>query len=146
MTYGPVDFIALKFKGNKFKGDALKALNDLMKKKIVRVIDMVIIVKDKDGKVTVKELQQPDPDFIAIFDPTKVKASHGMIKKDDIDMISSELENNSTAGLMLFENLWAIKFKEAIMEAKGEQLMFARIPHEVVLEALEDLEKAQITD
>jgi flagellar basal body rod protein FlgC len=146
MTYGPIDFIALKFKGNKFKGEGLKALNDLMKKKIVRVIDLVIIVKDKEGKLTVKEIQEPDPDFVAIFDPTKVKATHGMIKKDDIDMIGKELENNSTAALMLFENLWAVKFKEAILEAKGEQLMFARIPHEVVLEALEDLEKAQITD
>jgi hypothetical protein len=142
MTYGPVDFIALKFKGNKFKGEALKALNDLMKKKIVRVIDLVIIVKDKEGKLTVKEIQEPDPEFIAIFDPTKVKGTHGMIKKDDIDLIGKELENNSTAALMLFENLWAVKFKEAIMEAKGEQLMFARIPHEFVLEAMKELENA----
>jgi hypothetical protein len=142
MTYGPVDFIALKFKGNKFKGEGLKALNDLMKKKIVRVIDLVIIVKDKEGKLTVKEIQEPDPEFIAIFDPTKVKGTHGMIKKDDIDLIGKELENNSTAALMLFENLWAVKFKEAIMEAKGEQLMFARIPHEFVLEAMKELENA----
>ena len=142
MTYGPVDFIALKFKGNKFKGEGLKALNDLMKKKIVRVIDLVIIVKDKEGKLTVKEIQEPDPEFIAIFDPTKVKGTHGMIKKDDIDLIGKELENNSTAALMLFENLWALKFKEAVMEAKGEQLMFARIPHEFVLEAMKELENA----
>ena len=142
MTYGPIDFIALKFKGNKFKGEGLKALNDLMKKKIVRVIDLVIIVKDKEGKLTVKEIQEPDPEFIAIFDPTKVKATHGMIKKDDIDLIGKELENNSTAALMLFENLWAVKFKEAILEAKGEQVMFARIPHEFVLEALKELESA----
>jgi hypothetical protein len=142
MTYGPVDFIALKFKGNKFKGEGLKALNDLMKKKIVRVIDLVIIVKDKEGKVMVKEIQEPDPDFIAIFDPTKVKGTHGMIKKDDIDMIAGELENNSTAALMLFENTWAVKFVEAILEAKGEMVMQMRIPREIVQEALEDLEKA----
>jgi hypothetical protein len=141
MTYGPIDFIALKFKGNKFKGDGLKALNDLMKKKIVRVIDLVIISKNKEGALTVKEIQEPDPEFIAIFDPTKVKATHGMIKKDDIDSIAKVLENNSTAVLMMFENLWAIKFKEAVLEAKGEQVMFFRIPHELVLEAVGELEK-----
>jgi hypothetical protein len=140
MTYGPVDFIALKFKGNKFKGEALKALNDLMKKKIVRVIDLVIISKNKEGVLTVKEIQEPDPDFVAIFDPTKVKGTHGMIKKDDIDMIAAELENNSTASLMLFENLWAVEFIDAIIEAKGELVMQARIPREIVEEALEDLE------
>jgi hypothetical protein len=142
MTYGPIDFIALKFTGNQFKGEGLKALNDLMKKNIVRVIDLVIISKNKEGVLTVKEIQEPDPEFIAIFDPTKVKGTHGMIKKDDIDLIGKELENNSTAALMLFENLWAVKFKEAILEAKGEQLMFARLPHEFVLEALKELESA----
>jgi flagellar basal body rod protein FlgC len=140
-TLGPIDFIALQFKGNKFKGDGLKALNELMEKKIVRVIDLVILMKDKTGKVTVKEIQEPEPDFVAIFDPTKVK-TQGMIKKDDIDMIAEKLENNSTAALMLFENLWAIKFKKAILEAEGTQLMFERIPHEVVLEVVKELSLA----
>jgi hypothetical protein len=138
VTYGPVDFLALEFKGNHFKGEILKEINRLMAAKILRVIDLVIIYKDAQGAVSVKEIQEPDVDFVAIFDPTKVE-TQGMIKKDDIDMIAQKLENNSTAGLMLFENLWAIGFKEAVMRADGELLMQERIPHEVVLEAVESL-------
>jgi hypothetical protein len=45
-----------------------------------------------------------------LFDPTKAEAL-GMIKLEDIDMIAEQLEPNSSAAVMLFENLWAIKFK-----------------------------------
>lgn len=138
MTYGPIDFLALKFKGNNFKGEILKELNKLMASKTIRVIDMVLVYKDAEGKTTVKEVQQPDVDFVAIFDPTKVE-TQGMIKKDDIEMIAEKLENNSTAGLLLYENLWAVGFKEAVLRAGGDVLMQERIPHEVVLEAVESL-------
>ena len=138
MTYGPVDFLALEFKGNNFKGEILKELNKLMAAKTIRVIDMVLVYKDAQGKTTVKEVQQPDVDFVAIFDPTKV-ATQGMIKKDDIEMIAENLQNNSTAGLLLYENLWAVNFKEAVIRADGQVLMQERIPHDVVLEAVESL-------
>ncbi len=138
MTYGAIDFLALEFKGNKFRGEILKELNSLMSQKIIRVIDMVIIYKDAQGVVTVKEIQQPDVEFVAIFDPTKV-ATQGMIKKDDIEMIGAKLENNSTAGLLLYENLWTVGFKEAVLRAEGQVLMQERIPNEVVLEVVRDL-------
>lgn len=138
MSYGPIDFLALEFKGNKFKGEILKELNSLMAQKIIRVIDMVIIYKDAQGAVTVKEIQQPDVEFLAVFDPTKV-ATQGMIKKDDIDMIGTNLENNSTAGLLLYENLWATEFKAAVLRAEGTVLMQERIPYQVVDEVVRDL-------
>jgi hypothetical protein len=59
-----------------------------------------------------------------------------MITRNDIDSIAETLNNNSTAGLMLFENLWALKTKQAMLDANGRLLMFERIPHEVVEENL----------
>ena len=138
MTYGPIDFIALEFEGNKFKGDILANLLELVEQEIVRVIDLVIILKDSDGEVMVSELQQLDDHLLAVFDPLNVKVS-GIITEGDIEMIAGQLANNTTAALMLFENLWAIKFKESIIEADGSVVMQERIPHEVVLEALVDL-------
>ena len=138
MTYGPIDFIALEFEGNKFKGDILANLLELVEQEIVRVIDLVIILKDSDGEVMVSELQQLDDHLLAVFDPLHVKVS-GIITEGDIEMVAGQLANNTTAALMLFENLWAIKFKESIIEADGNLIMQQRIPHEVVLEALVDL-------
>ena len=57
MTYGPIDFLALEFKGNKFSGEILPALRELVENKIVRVIDLVIVMV-QDGKYQTLELQQ----------------------------------------------------------------------------------------
>jgi len=138
MTYGPIDFIALEFEGNKFKGEILASLLELVEQKIVRVIDLVVIMKDEEGEIMVREVQQLDDQLLEIFDPSEVTAS-GMITEGDIEMVGEALANNTSAGILLFENLWAVKFKEALIEADGRLLMQERIPHEVVLEALVDM-------
>jgi hypothetical protein len=56
-----------------------------------------------------------------------------------VDAIAAQLDNNSTAAAMLFENLWAIKTKQAMLDADARVLMFERIPHEVVEENLMEI-------
>jgi hypothetical protein len=141
MTYGPVDFFALEFKGNNFSGEVLSALRELVENKIVRVIDLVI-VRVQDGKYQTLELQQMDASTIAIFDPLQVEIS-GMIQVEDIEMISQELDDNTTAALLMVENLWAIKFGEAVVRANGRMVKHERIPFEVVNEVMEMFTQAE---
>ena len=138
MTYGPIDFIALEFKGNKFRGDILPELFDLVNREIIRIIDLVLIVKDEDGNVAVRELQELDPDTLAIVDPLHADVT-SIITRQDIDALAEQLENDSTAGAMLIENLWAKKTMQAMLDANGRLVMFERIPHDVVVEALADI-------
>ena len=138
MTYGPIDFVALEFKGNQFKGEILPAIMDLVNRDVVRVIDMIVVRKDADGKVTHREMQEHDKNVLAIFDPLKAEIS-GMIQVEDIEMIGEKLEANSTAAVILFENLWAIKFVEAVENANGRAVMHVRIPHEDVVEVMEKI-------
>jgi hypothetical protein len=135
MTYGPIDFLALEFRGNQFKGEIMPALLELVNKEIVRVIDLVIVQKDADGKVTMREMQQMEPAVVAIFDPLKVQIT-GIIQLEDIEMIAEKVENNTTAAIMLFENLWPIKFKKAVLNANGRLVMYERIPDAVVEETM----------
>ncbi len=136
MTYGPIDFLALEFKGNQFRGEIMPALLDLVNNGVVRVIDLVMVQKDAQGNVTSRELQQTDKAVVSLFDPLKTEIT-GMIQVEDIAMIGDKLDNNTTAAILLFENLWAIKFKEAVLNANGRVVMQERIPHEVVVETLE---------
>lgn len=138
MTYGPIDFIALEFKGNKFRGEILPELFKLVNDEVIRIIDLVIIVKDEDGNVAVRELQELDPDTLAVIDPLHAEVT-SMITREDIDALAEQLENNSTAGAMLIENLWAKKTMQAMLNAEGRLVMFERIPHDVVVEALADM-------
>ena len=137
MTLGPVDFIALEFPGNRFRGEILPDLLELVDKEIIRIIDLVIIRKDQ-GQVTIRELRELDPAHVEMFNPLKAEANQ-MITEADIAMIAGQLDDNSTAGLLLIENLWAKKTQQAMIDANGRLMMFERIPHDVVEEALADM-------
>jgi hypothetical protein len=142
MTYGPVDFIALEFKTDQLTGESLPALLELVQKKIIRIIDLVIILKDQDGGYQVLEMEELAPDILAIFDPLDVDIS-GIIQVEDIEVIAEAMEANTTAALLLFENLWAIEFGAAVTRASGRMVMYDRIPFEVVNETLEIFAQAE---
>ena len=138
MTYGPIDFIVLEFEGTKPKLEVLAELQELVEQKILRIIDLVVVLKDANGEIHVREVQQLENEYLSIFDPTDLTAT-GMMTVNDIEFVSKELANDRTAAVLLIENLWAVGFKDAVIEADGQLLMQERIPHEVVLEELVDM-------
>lgn len=142
MSYGPIDFVALEFKTDQLTGESLPALLELVQQQIVRVIDLVIILKDQDGETQVLEIEELAPGILAVFDPLQFEIS-GIIQVEDIEVIAAEMEDNTTAALLLIENLWAIKFGEAVVEASGRMVMYNRIPFEVVNETLEIFAQAE---
>jgi len=142
MTYGPIDYLALDFKTDQLKGEILPAMLELVQNKIVRVIDLVIIQKFEDGHHEAREMQQLAPDLLALFDPLEVEIS-GIIQAEDIANVAEAMENGTNAAILLFENLWAVKFREAVLRANGRLLGYERIPFEVVNEALETFAKAE---
>ena len=88
------------------------------------------------------EMEELEPDVLAVFDPIEMEIS-GLIQVEDIELIAEAMENNTTAALLMFENLWAIKFGEAVTEASGRMLMFDRIPFEVVNEMVDIFSQAE---
>lgn len=142
MTYGPIDFIAIEFKTDQLTGESLPELIELVENEIIRVIDLVIILKDQDGQYEVLEIEELDPDTLAVFKPLEVEIS-GLIQIEDIELIAEAMEANTTATLLLYENLWAIKFGEAVARSSGRMLMFDRIPFEVINETLEIFAQAE---
>jgi uncharacterized membrane protein len=145
MTYGPVDFIALEFQGNNFTGEILTELTDLVGKGIIRIIDLVVILKNQEGTVEVMEMQQLDGGVIAVLDPLDVEVS-GILTLGDIEDMAAQIDNETTAALLLIENLWAIRTVEAMERANGRLLMYDRIPRQVIVEALEDIAKIESTE
>ncbi|MFC2053462.1 DUF6325 family protein [Chloroflexota bacterium] len=142
MSYGPIDFIALEFKSDQLTGETLPALLELVQKQIIRVIDLVIIQKDQGGNYQALEIEELTPDLFSIFEPLNAEIS-GIVQVEDIEVIAEAMEVNTTAAILLFENLWAIKFGDAAIRAGGRLVMFDRIPFEVVNETLEIFTQAE---
>jgi len=142
MTYGAVDFLALEFENEKLKGEILPELIDLVEKKIVRVIDAVILQKYQDGSFQALEINQLSPELLGIFDPLNVEVS-GLIQVEDIAGLAEQMGKGTTVAALLFENMWSVKFKEAVLRANGRVVEHLRVPPELVEEALEMISTAE---
>jgi uncharacterized membrane protein len=142
MTYGPVDLLVLEFHTDQLKGEIVPELLELVRNKIVRLIDLVVIRKYEDGHHEALEMQQLAPDLLGVFDPLEVEIS-GIIQVEDIEMIAEEMEKGTSAAALLVENLWAVKFAEAVLRANGRLLLHDRIPFEAVNETMEMFAQAE---
>jgi hypothetical protein len=130
---GPVDYLVVKFPGNKFSGEILPELAKLEKSGIIRVIDMVLVIKDTKGKVFVteaKDVKGKEGDAFSAF--AKLVGEAEWFSLDDIDAIAAALPNNTSAAVLLFENTWAIHFKEALINSGAELVDQGRIPSEII--------------
>ena len=138
MAFGAIDLIVLEFKDSNFKGEIMDSLTDLVTNEIIRILDLVIVQKDGSGGVEVQELRDLEPSIPQVFEPLRAEIS-GMVTVDDINLIGKKLRKNTTAAIMLFENIWAVRLKQDISFVGGRLVMHERIPNEVVSEAIKDL-------
>jgi hypothetical protein len=142
--YGPLEYIALSFEGNQFTGEIAPALAELVQKGTVRVIDLAFVSKDQDGNVTIREIEELNPEQMNLFNPI-VSEVTGLLSRGDIEAIGSLLDVNSSAALLLWENAWAATFAEAVVNANGRVLARETVPYELVQAALNAKESAAPT-
>jgi len=101
----------------------------------IRVIDILFITKDQDGSVTMREINDLDDASFASFNPI-VAEIDGLVSRDDVQQLAATLNNNSSAGVMLFEDTWATRLRDAIIDAQGRVVLIDRIPQGVIEQAL----------
>jgi len=133
---GPVDYLIVAFPGNEFRGEIAPALADLVEAGTIRIIDLAFVGKDAEGNVAAFELTDIDPEVREGFEKAGVEVN-GLFNEDDLAAAGEELEPNSSAALLVWENVWAQNVAQAMRDAGGEVLDFDRIPHEVVQAARE---------
>ena len=136
MSIGPVEYMIVGFPGNKFRGDIAPALAELVKSGTVRIIDLAFVMKDSDGSVEALELADLDSEVGAAFGLLEAETG-GLLNQEDLEAAAEELAPNSSAALLVWEDVWATKLADAIRAADGELLDLERVPHEVVVAAVE---------
>jgi len=138
---GPIDYIVVEFPGSKMNGEAFPHLIDLVDRGIVRILDLVFVSKDLDGSVKGIAIADLDDDGeldLAVFEG----ASSGLISDDDIEEAGGILEPGSSAGILVYENVWAGPFAAAVRRGGGQLVASGRIPIQAMLAALEAAEAA----
>lgn len=136
---GPIDYIVVEFPGNRMRGEAFPLLIDLVERGIIRIIDLVFVRKETDGSVTGLTLRDLDDDGVldlSLFDGV----SSGLVDDEDIREVGDILEPGSSAGILVYENVWAAPFATAVRRAGGQLVASGRIPVQAVLAALDEIE------
>ena len=133
---GPVDYAVIAFPGNRFRGEIGPALSDLVDNGTIRIIDIAFVGKNPDGDVVALELTELDPDVQASLDSAGIEVG-GLLNEDDLISTADALEPDSSAALIVWENVWARKVTQTMRDAGGVLVTFERIPHEIVQAARE---------
>jgi hypothetical protein len=131
---GPVEYLIVGFPGNKFQGEIAPALADLVEAGTIRIIDVAFASKDQDGEVAAFELSDLDPGVREGLENLGA-VSAGLFNEDDLMAAAEELDPNSSAALLVWENVWATPVAKAIRDAGGVVVDNDRIPHEAVVAA-----------
>jgi len=134
---GPVDFLVVLFPGNKFSGKIAPELERLQKNGIIRIIDLVFILRDKKGKTLFTEARNLGGKEGEAF---KAFTSNlgDWLSEQDIEDIGAMIPKNSAAAALLFENTWAVEFKKTLLDADAQLLTQGRIPGEQVLKVMKE--------
>jgi hypothetical protein len=136
MTVGPVEYLVIGFPGNRFKGDIVPALADLVDAGTIRILDLVFVMKDADGSVDSFEYDAREE--TSAFASLNGEAG-GLLSDDDIALAAEALEPDTSAALLVWEDAWAAPLADALRGAGGVLIGGERIPHDVVEAAFEML-------
>ena len=136
---GPVDIVLIRFPGNSFTGEIAPALAEVVENGIVRILDLVFVVKDAAGDVAAHRALRARRRGVGLRRHRRRdrRAAHRggpRLRRRDA------LEPNSSALMILFENTWASHLTTALRNADGEVVAFERIPRENLEAALADID------
>jgi len=137
---GPIDYIAVSFKGNNFDGSVLDALAEAVDSGVIRVIDLLLIVKDHDGSVTLAEIEDQGEDLKGLSKSLGNIGALPLLTEDDAIKLATEMKNDTSAGVLIIEHLWAKKLKKALLDKGAELTAEGRIHPDKAVAAYEDVQ------
>lgn len=133
---GPVDYVIVEFPEGQshFTGEMVEELVSLVEAGTIRMIDMLILVKDDDGSIEAMELS--DIDELGPLQTIEAELAE-LLAEDDVVHLAAAMDPGSTAGVLVYENLWAAPFASAARRSGGQLIANGRIPIQAIIAAIE---------
>ena len=133
---GPVDYMIVEFPAgaSNFTGAMAKELMALVDAGTIRVIDILILTKDADGSIEAMELS--DIDDLGELQTLEAELAE-LLAEEDIEHLAAAMDPGSTAGVLIWENLWAAPFATAARQSGGQLIATGRIPIQAIIASIE---------
>ena len=117
-----------------FTGEMASELRKLVEGGIIRIIDVLILTKEADGTIDAIELS--DVDELGDLQQIETELAE-LLAAEDVAHLGAAMEPGSTAGVLIWENLWAAPFASAARRSGGQLIADGRIPIQAILASIE---------
>jgi hypothetical protein len=133
---GPVDYVVVEFPAgaSNFTGEMAEELVRLVNSGTIRLIDVLILTKNEDGTVDAMELS--DIDELGELQALEAQLAE-LLAEDDVENLAAAMDPGSTAGVLIWENLWAAPFAAAARRSGGQLIATGRIPIQAIIASIE---------
>ena len=135
-SLGPVDYVVVEFPAgaSNFTGEMADELLKLVDSGIIRVIDVLILTKAEDGTVDAMELSDvPELGELRALEAQLAE----LLAAEDVEHLAAAMDPGSTAGVLIWENLWAAPFASAARHSGGQLIANGRIPIQAIIASIE---------
>jgi hypothetical protein len=132
---GPIDFVIVEFPVGEanFTGEMVEELLKLVDGGTIRVVDILILVKDETGAVEAMELSDVDLGPLAALEAELAE----LLAEEDVEHLAAAMDPGSVAGVLIYENVWAAPFASAARRSGGQLIANGRIPTQAIIAAIE---------
>jgi Family of unknown function (DUF6325) len=136
---GAIDWLLIGAQGKEMTGALVPPLLDLVDRRLIRILDVLILVKRAEGDVDALTTADLDPNKVGDLG-VLAGASSGVLDAEDAAEAAALMAPNSIGLLIVYENLWSIPFAVAARKAGGQLLAQGHIPTQAIVAALDLLD------
>jgi hypothetical protein len=136
---GAIDWLLIEAPNREINGELVPPLLDLVDRRLIRILDALILVKDAEGNVETLTTAQLDPAQVGDLGAL-AGASSGLLTDEDAAAAAEVLQAGSIGLLVVYENLWSLPFAVAARKAGGQLVGQGHIPIQAILASLDALE------
>mgnify|MGYP001813209811 FL=1 len=138
MEHGPVDVTVIAFAEARFDGSALAELKRQAAAGTIRVLDLIILMKDEAEACWRIKISDLPPEQVAAVDFIEAE-TRGLFDDEDAAILCEGMVPGSAVAALAIEHTWALDFANAIATEGGEVALNWRVSAPFVDEAFASL-------
>jgi hypothetical protein len=142
MTLGPLEYVVVGFKADRFDGTIAKELEKIVAAGVIRIVDIVFVAKNAGGTTTIVEMDNKDDARFAGF-RRLLADTQALFTRDDLDQLADTMPSGTAGLVLLFEHRWAEDIKDAMTERGGFLVSRSVIPADVLEDLSTELEQRE---
>jgi len=142
MTLGPLEYVVVGFKADRFDGTIAKELEKIVAEGVIRIVDIVFVAKNAGGTTTIVEMDNKDDARFAGF-RRLLANTQALFTRDDLDQLADTMPPGTAGLVLLFEHRWAEDIKDAMAERGGFLVARSVIPADVLEDLSTELEQRE---